>query len=105
MRISTALLFALSVGLTGTVAASPKAEPQCAQVICLAPSDGTPAPSSCFAIRQVYFNIRVFSPKFNPPATSRARHRYISMCSTARASDLNIITRKYGMLFNDPRAY
>jgi len=85
--------------------AGPTAEPQCAQVICLSPADGTPAPPECGMIRQVYFNIRVFNPYYNPSATSNLRHQYIAVCSTARTVDLNKITQKYGTLFYDPMVY
>lgn len=87
------------------LAMGPTAQPQCAQVICLSPADGRPAPSECRPIRQVYFNIRVFNPSYDPASTSRLRHRYISMCRTARPADLQKITGKYGVLFNDPISF
>lgn len=105
MRKSVRTLVAAGLMLPIMAVAAPKAEPQCAQVICLSPADGMPAPMECGMIRQVYFNIRVFNPYYNPSATSNLRHRYIAMCRTARPADLNKITQKYGTLFYDPIVY
>jgi len=81
------------------------AEPQCAQVICLSPRDGTPAPAECRAIRAVYFDIRVFTPKYNPSATRSARNAFLRMCTSARQMDLQKISAKYGTLYADPIVY
>ena len=88
-------------------ALGPDAESQCAQVICLSPRDGTPAPAECRPIRAVYFNIRIFTPppKFNPGATQRARDYWLRQCRTARQIDFQKISIKYGRLFADPIAY
>ena len=96
---------ALLTGSSIAAALGPSAEPQCAQVICLSPADGTPAPGECRPIRAVYFNIRVFDPNFDPPATAKLRDQYLRMCSTARSIELNKIRAKYGMLFADPMTY
>lgn len=83
------------------------AEPQCAQVICLSPRDGTPAPAECRSIRAVYFDIRIYTPppKFNPGATQRARDQWLKQCRSARPIDLQKISIKYGRLFADPIVY
>lgn len=102
------VLIAAGAFSTGALALGPSAEPQCAQVICLSPAMGTAAPRiECPAIRQVYFDIRIFTPppKFNPSATAEARHAFLRRCSTARMSDLQVIKNKYGRLFADPIVY
>lgn len=96
---------ALVLLLPGMALAGPMAQPQCAQVICLSPADGTPAPSECRAIRQVYFNLRVLNPIYNPSATADLRHNFLSMCLTARAVDLYKIKMKYGPLYDDPLVF
>lgn len=84
----------------------PPAEPSCAQVICLSPAPGTPAPSECFPVRQAYFNIRVYKHgHYNPPLTAEKRRLFLQTCLTALSTDISRITLLYGQLFDDPRSY
>jgi hypothetical protein len=87
------------------LAAGGTAEPSCAQVICLSPAKGTPAPQECFPIRAVYFSMVVYDPSFDAGATNDIRSAFLETCRTARPMDLMTISNKYGRLPADPIAY
>lgn len=87
------------------VGAAAPAQPSCAQVICLSPRDGQPAPQACFAVRARYFSIRIYNPSYDPGATAQARKAFLETCATANAADIGKITQKYGALHDDPRSF
>ena len=104
--MKTAIGIALGMLLAeGALAVGATAEPTCAQVICLSPAPGTPAPQECFPIRAVYFAITVYDPLFDADATAGLRKAFLQTCLTASAPHLMLIDTKYGRLPADPIVY
>jgi hypothetical protein len=79
-----------------------KAYEPCQKVLCLSNTPGL-VPPVCRMIRQEYFNTRIYSPYYNPPATAKERELvHLVGCIGARPQDISAITMKYGMIFTDP---
>jgi len=78
------------------------AMPTCAILLCLSPKFGMPPPATCIPVRAPYFEIRVYTPKFNPEATAQARKQQLLTCYDGRLVDIERATMRYGRLYNDP---
>lgn len=80
----------------------------CMSVICLSNLPGL-IPSECASARQAYFIYQVWSPYYNPPATSALRLTYLMTCpvipstATTYESAIEAIQEKYGELMIDPQ--
>lgn len=94
LLISITLLSAL----TFTLSASAKikglsaAGDPCEVLVCMAEKvQGAPQPG-CISVNQRFFNIRVYTPFYNPGATYGARQNFLYTCS---GSTVNQATFKY----------
>lgn len=58
---------------------------------------------ACQPINQRFFNIRVFTPYYNPPATARTRQGFISTCPGALENrpTLEMVILRYGSSFQE----
>ncbi|WP_250947817.1 hypothetical protein [Escherichia coli] len=104
LLISITLLSAL----TFTLSASAKikglsaAGDPCEVLVCMAEKvQGAPQPG-CISVNQRFFNIRVYTPFYNPGATYGARQNFLHTCSgsTVNQATLNMIMQRYGRLFS-----
>ncbi|CAM7938335.1 hypothetical protein ACF0RP_004589 [Escherichia coli] len=104
LLISITLLSAL----TFTLSASAKikglsaAGDPCEVLVCMAEKvQGAPQPG-CISVNQRFFNIRVYTPFYNPGATYGARQNFLYTCSgsTVNQATLNMIMQRYGRLFS-----
>lgn len=77
------------------------ATPQCQAVLCLSPGPEGP-PAECQSIRAPYFQIQIYTPVYNPPATALARQQYLMSGCGQMAAQIAVITQKYGQLMVDP---
>lgn len=96
------LLAVAGVFSVGSASAQDVAGP-CVAVLCLAGKmtggDGGPG---CVAAEQIYFNIRIFDPYYDPGATSVARMAYLQGCATELLGQKEAVNARYGTWFAGP---
>lgn len=74
----------------------------CEVLVCMAEKvQGAPQPG-CIPVNQRFFNIRVYTPFYNPGATYVARQNFLYTCSGSPANQaiLNMIMQRYGRSFS-----
>jgi hypothetical protein len=90
-------LFALCTLIFAPVAvANPVA---CTAILCL--SNVGPPPSECRTARLSFFQLTVYSPVFNPPATAALRSQYLMTCGAGQQL-VPMIAQKYMIYPTDP---
>lgn len=75
----------------------------CEVLICMSGKlDGTMQPD-CTAVNQRFFNIRVFTPYFNPEATARTRQSFLNTCQGAveNRGTLEMVIQRFGRSFQE----
>ncbi len=75
----------------------------CVVVLCLAGKmEGGDGGPGCTPAEQIYFNIRVFDPYYDPGATSAARMVYLEGCATEHLGQKEAVNAMYGTWFSGP---
>lgn len=75
----------------------------CEVLICMADKLQGKNQPGCVPVNQRFFNIRVYTPWFNPPATARTRQTFLSTCqgSAINRPTLTMIIQRYGYSFRE----
>ncbi len=75
----------------------------CVAVLCLAGKmEGGNGGPGCVAAEQIYFNIRIFDPYYDPAATSAARMVYLQACAKEHLGQKEAVNAMYGTWFSGP---
>ncbi len=75
----------------------------CELLTCMAGKLQGDTQSACQAVNQRFFNVRVFTPYYNPEATARVRQSVLNTCEGAAINKdtLEIIIQRYGRSFQE----
>ena len=60
--------------------------------------------SACILATKAFFNIRIFTPFFNPILTAEARRKFLNSCAGAAENEMWVtaIIASYGGVFSNP---
>lgn len=110
MRILKFLLIGMIMaGLSSTATARTKvrglaeAGNPCELLVCMAGKLQGKQQPGCVPVNQRFFNIRVYTPWYNPEATARTRQGVLSTCqgSAINRATLEGIIQRYGRSFQE----
>lgn len=75
----------------------------CEVLVCMAGKLQGKQQPGCVPVNQRFFNIRVFTPWYNPPATARTRQTFLNTCQGAAINHatLMMIIQRYGYSFQE----
>lgn len=75
----------------------------CEVLMCMAGKVQGDMQPGCQSVNQRFFNVRVFTPYYNPEATARLRQSILNGCSGAAVNKqtLEMIIQRYGRSFQE----
>ncbi len=75
----------------------------CEMLTCMAGKLQGDTQSGCQPVNQRFFNVRVFTPYYNPEATARLRQTILNTCDGAviNKDNLEAIIERYGRSFQE----
>ncbi|WCE16359.1 MULTISPECIES: hypothetical protein [Enterobacterales] len=76
---------------------------QCLLMTCMTGKLQGDTQPACQPVNQRFFNVRVFTPYYNPEATARLRQTILMQCegSVENADNLEAVIQRYGRSFQE----